>query len=245
MDGFSKRLARFPYHEKETRSLGRGRRSRPSPPRGLLPAADYPAQGLMPLVERDRLFFRFVHENRQVPASTSSSQSSATDVATAFRVAFEQTWNGIPDDDQVRILIQWRQSDWYDYYRAHGEELLCRPLIQIVDNLPGDKRRICTKYGIELNFPADGLAQPTNRVRHLIARTLAEVYLIATGEYFRLDEALVDRPLMRWEEAEGSEVTEAAWDLQQAALIADFDVKYEAAQAELLRRWQMPCWPDD
>jgi hypothetical protein len=247
MDGFSKRLARFPFYEKDTLPKGRGRRSRPSPPRGLLAATDYAAQGLVPLVDRDRLFFRVVHgkENRQFSASTSSSQSSTTDLATAFRVAFEKTWNCIPDGDQVRILIQWRQSGWYDYYRQHGEDLLCRPLIQIVDNLPGDKRRICTKYGIELNFPADALTQSTDRVRHLIARTLAEVYLIATGEYYRLDEQLVDKPLTRWEEAEGSAVTEAAWDLQQAALVANFDIQYEAALAEQLRRWQMASWADD
>lgn len=186
------------------------------------------------LVERDQLYFRFVRSSPR----DAISEEQTTEVGMAFRSAFAGVWGSLPAPDRHLLLGYWRRPP----RPLVGSEVPApprpRPLISLVCvGAPAPSIRICDRLGDELIFPTSLVQTPAHRLPVAIARLLAEVYRLATGEHGRLVMALLEDPYHAWERRRGSKATEADGERQWARLEAAFLVRNEAEVTRVMQQW--------
>ena len=140
-------------------------------------------------------------------------QTHTEAVVQAFRDAFTDIWNRIPESERLLILAYWhgprepqRSSDprWLPHPK---------PLIQIVFHdhwMPAPP--VCNKLGHELNFSACLVLEQPYDIRKEISQTLAKVLMLATRRRWTLTLKIIEEPLERWERQKGGRVTDASRD---------------------------------
>ncbi len=183
-----------------------------------------------PLVEQDDLFFRVIPGVRDALAH---QDFDADDVALTFRAAFTGVWERIPPADRQRLLVYWRHGpDSRSHEKKHG------PLIQVVCQ-PTTPEVVLARCGMEISFPATLVIGQPHRLLLEIARTLAQVYRLATREHWGLVLEQIEEPLQLWERHEGARATESQRDKLVKALEAEYLEKYEASVLKIVRAWRL------
>jgi hypothetical protein len=93
------------------------------------------------------------------------------------------------------------------------------------------------EVGYKLTFPATVISAKPHLVSCEIARTLAQVYRVATREHWSLIEERFNAPLDRWERKYGASASDAARETKEKVVEARYLKLFEAHVAQIVRRW--------
>jgi hypothetical protein len=233
-------LAAQPAPDKKQRA----NRSRKGSDR-VLPKNDSDAEGsFASLVSRDGLYFRVLSDparHKMSPSQAGGPGSRNEGIWQAFRRPFNEVWDRVPRPDRQVFVDYWQRPP----YRSASDGLSFtpppsghRPLIQVTDRAPlSPLLPVWSQLGHEMNFPVALVVEQPHRLPLVIARTLAQVFMLATRRHWRLVVSKIEEPLARWERSQGARVTEAARDERLDVLEAEYLRAHEAEVAQVLRRW--------
>jgi hypothetical protein len=183
----------------------------------------------LPLVEKDRLFFTL-----SPPSGPELSTPAAVKPELqTFRLGFNRIWAQIPAGGRASLLCYWRQP----LPGGHLPAPHTRPLIRVVDVLPGSSSSPVDRLGNEFNFPFSLVAENPQGLPAVIARALAVASLYATRRHWALAVELIEDPLERWSRRQGKNADDATRDAKIDRLEAAHLRAYKAEVAGVLRAW--------
>ena len=190
------------------------------------------------LVEKDRLFHYIVTSSPDITVSpTSQIKKVFAKMAQSFRTLFCRVWDQIPELDQQQILAYWRQKSVPNGFAERAETPRAKPLIEISMNA-GETSVEFNQLGHHLVFPDNLLSSSALQQSCEVARTLAQVHRIASGEHWKRVVEMIEEPIACWEREQGGRATEKRRDKKLDLLEADYLESFEKGILDTLRRWR-------
>ena len=181
--------------------------------------------GFSALVADDGLFFRIAHH-----ASASTGRP--------FAQAFRSVWSAIPLADRLCLLSYWRNPPYQSLSTKWSLSIPHpRPLIQIAHDAESSPYGVCTRLGHELVFPLAIIDYSPSDAAREIARTLAQVYMYASRQHWRLIVDQIEKPLSDWEHGRVRAISDRSRDKKADQLEQGFLRVYETEIRFLLDRW--------
>jgi hypothetical protein len=180
------------------------------------------------LVEGDQLFFHVLSRQPEAKAKV---------VEDTFRRAFVAVWNALPERDQERLLIYWRNGTDLPASGSPCPVAHARPLIRVIDGRWSPSSPTCDGLGHHLTFPTSLVTEHEDLLPAVIARTLAVALRYSTRAHWALYLKVIDGPMDRWEARHGKRATDAAREAALDRLEQAYLREYEAEVTRIVRGW--------
>lgn len=212
-------------------------------------------QGFSPLVEDEGLVFCIALRSRLPVSDEASIKTKACFPALGetFRQAFNTVWHQVPTQDRICLLDYWAKP----FFWERGPT---RPFIRIIyDKYQISEVEKIRSSGHELNFCGRSIQDKKNLLSFDIAQTLADVYLFASRQHWKIAAKYIEEPMAEWEALpenrlilllkENSyddlepevrqqiDVIDAAADVEHKTLVVEFQRQRSAALDEIVQRW--------